>query len=96
MPKKKGTPITQETLKGDGWIITETLPERLAKKKIENRNPINNTPEDSDISLIVHAMYNTNTFAVQLPDGGLLNIVVNSMEELQAFEKAIDFYDPPF
>lgn len=96
MPKKTGTPITQETLKADGWIITETVLECLAEKKIENRNQINSTPEDSDISLIVHAMYNTNTFAVQLPDGGLLNIVVNSMEELQSFEKAIDFYDPPF
>lgn len=96
MAKKKGTAITQETLKADGWVITETVPECLAEKKIENRNPINCTPEDSDISLIVHAMYNANTFAIHLPDGGLLNFVVNSMEELQAFEKAIDFYDPPF
>jgi hypothetical protein len=41
-------------------------------------------------------MYNCETFAVILPDGGMLNFQVNSMAELQAFEKAIKFYDPPF
>lgn len=86
--------ITNEALLADGWVEVGDDPACYAEKKIENRNPIN--AEDSDISLIIHGMYNSNTFAVLLPDGGMLNFVANSMAELRAFERAISFYDPPF
>lgn len=91
---KKATPLSAEALLANGWTQTGER-DIIARKAIENRNPLNSS-DDSDIELIVHGMYNTQTFAIMLPDGGMLNFVVNSMEELQAFEKAIDFYDPPF
>ncbi|WP_276483581.1 hypothetical protein [Paraflavitalea pollutisoli] len=86
--------ITEEALLADGWTLTgdESI---VAEKVIENRNPLN-ASEDSEIKLIIHNMYNQNAFAVLLPDGGMLNFIANSMKDLQAFERAIDFYDPPF
>lgn len=90
----KITAITIDALWADGWIKTND-PVTPMQKKIENINPLN-ASEDSDIKLVIHRMYNTESFAVVLPDGGLLNFHVGSMDELKAFEKAIVFYDPPF
>lgn len=88
--------ITKETLLADGWVeIPGDDPACYAEKTIPNRNPLNASAE-SDIKLILHGMFNTHTFAVLLPDGGMLNFVANSMAELQAFERAINFYDPPY
>jgi hypothetical protein len=88
--------MTIHELRADGWTICngDQFP-IMAEKKIENRNTLN-ASKDSEIKLIIHGMYNTNTFAVLLPDGGMLNFVANSMEELHAFERAIIFYEPPF
>ena len=90
----KNKPITKDQMIKDGWVKTID-PAYLFEKSIENRNPINNS-EDSAIKLIVHGLYNTWTFAILLPDGGMLNFVANTMEELQDFESRLDFYDPPF
>lgn len=94
MEAKKYADISIEQLLNDGWVQT-TDPTTPFKKQIENRNPLN-ASEDSNIQLIIHGMYNSNNFAILLPDGGLLNFVANSMAELQQFEKAIMFFDPPF
>ena len=94
MSKKKYADISIEQLLKDGWVKQED-PVFPFKKPIENRNPLNNS-EDSDISLVLHGMYNSNTFAVLLPDGGMINFVANSMKELHEFEQKINFYDPPF
>lgn len=90
----KITAVTIDALWSDGWIKTND-PVTPMQKKIENINPLNDS-EDSDIKLVIHKMYNTESFAIVFPDGGLLNFHVGSMEELKAFEKAIVFYDPPF
>lgn len=95
MSNKKKADISPEQMEADGWVKT-TDPAYLYKKAIPNRNPINCTPEDSDICLIVHGLYNQWTFAVQFPDGGLLNFVANSMDDLKKFESMLNFYDPPF
>lgn len=86
--------ISKEKLLKAGWIETtdSCFP---VKKVIPNRNPINNS-EDSEINLVLHGMYNGWTFAVLFPDGGLLNFVANSMDELTEFEEKINFYDPSF
>lgn len=94
------TEITIDNLRVDGWQIfeKENLPglfPYLAEKKIENRNPLNDS-SDSDIKLILHRLYYPQSFAIALPDGGMLNFVANTMDQLQAFEKAINFYDPLF
>lgn len=91
---EKKIDITEEALLADGWKQTGDNAV-VAEKVIENRNPLN-ASEDSEIKLIIHNMYNQNAFAVLLPDGGMLNFVANSMEELRSFERAISFYDPPF
>jgi hypothetical protein len=75
----------------NGWVKDE-FPYYL-KKKIENRNPLNDSPEDTDIELVVHGLYNTQTFAVLFPSGAMLNFVANSKEDLIKFESMIDFYD---
>lgn len=94
MSKAKKAAITEVEMLKDGWVKTDDRV-FLFKKKIPNRNPINDS-EDSEIELVVHGMYNCWTFAIVLPDGGMLNFVANSMKELKDFENRINFYDPPF
>lgn len=92
--EKKYAAITPEEMLADGWIKSKEEPAViLFEKPIENRNPINSTPEDTDIKLIVHGFYNTWTFAVLFPNGAMLNFVANSMKELQDFENRLMFYD---
>lgn len=89
--------ITKHDLAADGWTINpDNEPSHFAEKKLPNRNPINSTPGDTDIKLVLHALYNSTTFAVELPNGALLNFVANSMEQLKAFENAITFYDAEY
>jgi hypothetical protein len=92
--KKIKSDITKELLLADGWV-EKSDPLLFAEKRIENRNPLN-ASEDTDIKLVLHGMYNDQTFAVLFPDGGMLNFSPGSMKELQAFEKAIGFYDSTF
>lgn len=95
MNEVKKADISLDQMLAAGWIKT-TDPVFLFEKEIPNRNPINNTPEDSDIKFVCHGMYNCWTFAILLPDGGLLNFVANSMKDLEFFEEHLNFYDPPF
>ena len=89
--------ITEEKMIADGWIKSKEQPAIvLFEKPIENINPINDDPEDTSIKLIVHGYYNSWTFAVLFPDGGMLNFVANTMAELQDFEKRLTFYDCPY
>lgn len=95
--KVKKAKITEEEMIADGWIKSKEEPAiYLFEKPIPNRNPINCTPEDTDIKLVVHGMYNCWTFAVMFPDGGMLNFVANSMKELKDFESRLYFYDCPY
>lgn len=87
--------ITIKSLETSGWNRTDD-PIFPMVKGIENCNPLNDNPEDSGVKLVIHRMYNKETFAVLLPTGALLNFVVKSMAELKAFENAIDFYDPEY
>lgn len=91
----KKTDLTRENLLADGWTDVNKSATTYAEKLIPNRNPIN-ASEDSNIKLILHGMYNSHTFAILLPDGGMLNFVANSMKELKEFEEKLAFYDPPF
>lgn len=94
---KKSTELqlSVDNLLANGWVKTDD-PISPFKKVLPNRNPINDTPEDSDICLIIHRYYNSQMFAVLLPDGGMLNFIANDMNELAAFENALNFYDPSF
>ena len=90
------TKITKELLIADGWVETpQHNPICMLEKKIENINPLN-ASEDTDISLIIHGMYNGTQLAIELPDGGMLNFTCKTMEQLKQFEKCILFYDAPF
>ncbi len=57
MDNKKMADISAEQMEVDGGV-KGTDPVYLYSKPIPNRNPINNTPENSDIKLIVHGLYN--------------------------------------
>lgn len=93
------TNITKEKLIEDGWVEPNDKDTKLVialEKIIENRNPINDDPEDTEIRLIIHRFYNEHRFAIRFPNGGMLNFVANSMQELKDFENKIDFYDCPY
>lgn len=92
----KLVPITQEVLIQAGWVEVKGEPGILFEKTIENRNPINDDPEDTNIKLIVHSFFNTPKLAVLFPDGGMLNFNVRSIGELNKFERQLDFYDCPY
>ena len=90
----KKAAITEEEMIADGWIKSTEQPAIfLFEKPIENRNPLNNDPDDTDIKLVLHGMYNCWTFAVLFPSGAMLNFVANSMKDLRKFESMLDFYD---
>ena len=76
----------------DGWIKTEDG----FKKEIPNRNPLNYTPEEAGIKLIIHHWFNVPKFAVLFPDGGMLDLQIKSFKHLKQVEDAIDFYNPNF
>lgn len=86
--------ITAENLIESGWVKTGDAVTPF-KKELLNRNPLN-ASEDSDIKMVVHCMYNEWTFAIALPDGGLLNLNIQNFSQLKQIENAINFYDPPF
>lgn len=86
--------ITREKLIEFGFVETDDTA-LLARKPIPNRNPLN-ASEETAIELIVHTYTGSETFGILFPDGGILNFVANSMAELEAFERAISFYDPNF
>lgn len=90
---KEGTEITNEALIAAGWKETGdgVSPLRKVLSDLEE-----NDPDDGEIALNVHWMYNVPMIALSLPDGALLNINVESMEQLEAFEKMIHSYDPPY
>lgn len=90
------TEITKELLIKNGWVEENDGMGIFMTKSLENQNPINDDPEDTDIKLILHGMYNVHTFAVLFPDGGMLNFVANSIEELNDFESRLTFYDCPY
>jgi len=81
---EKKSNITKKALLKDGWVEGKD-PVYPAKKDLPN-----------DLKLVVHRLYNCDTFAVAIPGGGFLNFQANNMKELKAFEKAIAFYDSPF
>lgn len=91
------TPITKEILLANGWIncIPGESGIRLfeMEKELENRNPLNNNPDDTDIKLILHHLLNVPKFAVLFPSGAMLNIDVGYIEDLNAFEQMVDWYD---
>lgn len=86
--------ITAEKLLDSGWKKTEDKVTPFVKK-LPNRNPLN-ASEDSGIKMVVHGMYNEWTFAICLPDGGMLNLNVQNFSQLKQIENAINFYDLPF
>lgn len=90
------TKITKELLIQNGWVESKDQIGIFMIKDIPNENPINDDPEDTDIKLILHGMYNSQTFAVLFPDGGMLNFIANSIEELTDFEHRLTFYDCPY
>lgn len=92
---RKPTLITEQQMLFNGWTKTTEDPAYLFEKRLPNRNPLN-ASMDSDIKLIIHGLYNEWRFAIVLPDGGFLNFIANTIEELNNFESKIDFYDPPF
>ena len=89
------TKITKELLSEDGWVYSDGQV-IFMEKEIPNRNPINNAKDETGISLVLHGLYNSSTFAVSFPDGGMLNFAANSMEDLKKFEQMLNFYDPNF
>lgn len=91
---KNTSTITKEQLLASGWIetIDTTFPlERNITTKDEDYNP-----DDGELKMVVHRMYNTPIIALLLPDGGLLNIAVQTIEELNDFIRKISSYDPPY
>lgn len=92
----KKTEIKKDSLIKNGWIQVKDEMGIFMTKDIPNENPINDDPEDTDIKLILHGMYNVHTFAVLFPDGGMLNFIANTIEELNDFENRLTFYDCPY
>ena len=92
------TEITKELLEQDGWIEMEG-DSRLfywMEKKLPNNNPINNDPDDTGISLVLHNDFNEPQIGILFPDGGKLNLIIEDFEHLKRIENSIAFYDCPY
>lgn len=89
--------ITKEQLLANGWVEeTDGSPVHY-KKYLVDKEHEDYDPEDGDLLMVLHSFSPGYTlFGVMLPDGGILNINPASIEELNAFEKQIIGYDPPY
>lgn len=91
---KKGTEITNESLVAAGWKEIGDGSASSLRKVLSDLE--DNDPDDGEIALVLHWMYNAPMIALSLPDGSLLNINAESMEQLEVFEKMIHSFDPPY
>ena len=79
--------ITRQQLLDNGWTeLNEEIPIYLFEKQLG----------ESQLKMVVHALYNSPVFALVLPDGGMLNIDVGTIEDLSTFTSAITSYDPNY
>jgi len=88
--------MSKETIDKDkllklGWV--EGTDPIYPMSKVLSDPEIN---EEDHLRLVVHQLEGGWMFAVSMPDGGLLNFVAHSTEELQTFEKMIHSYNPTY
>jgi hypothetical protein len=88
-------PITKEELLANGWEETNDAVFPI-KKCLSDKEHEDYDAEEGDIELVIHGMHNIWAFGLSLPDGGLVDIVVDSIEQLNMFEKMIAGYNPPY
>jgi hypothetical protein len=86
------TLISKETLIQNGWKETNDPLFPLEKDLTEREEGVD---DDGKISLVVHGMNNAWRIGLSLPDG-MVNIVAESVEELNQLEKMIASYEPNF
>jgi len=67
------------------------------KKVISVPNEENeDNDEFGDISICVSMAYNSSKIVLSLPDGSVINVFVETIEELKAFEKCIAGWEPNY
>lgn len=99
MPEQQVKPqadISQEILKSEGWTIHPypDIPFVLMEKKIENRNPLNQDPDDTEFSLqLIVGLEGQNRFVIHFPNGSDLYFIANNHDELRRIENSLDWFD---
>jgi hypothetical protein len=85
--------ITEQQLTDNGWKLTgdPIVPAKKVILKVEG-----DEDHPDNVSLLVHKYDNYTQFAIGLPDGGLLNINPESIEEVNSIEKMIASYSPAY
>lgn len=97
MSEQSISTITKEQLIDNGWEVESNGSPVHYKKDLVDKTHEWYDPEDGELSMVLHSFSPGYTlFGVMLPDGGILNINPASIEELNAFEKQIIGYDPPY
>lgn len=86
--------MTKEELINNGWIEIKNDPIFLFEKKLKNNNPFNK--DDTDISLVVHRFYNDIGIGMMLPNGGLVELNINNLNDVSILENMVLFYDGPY
>ena len=90
----KVSKITKEELLKNGWVKCEEGDNVfLFEKGLDKVNPINSDPKDTGIYLVLHRLFGSPQIAVSFPNGAMLNMFFETMDDLNKFEEQILFYD---
>lgn len=101
----KKTLISKEVLLQNGWTLTEGDAALIApiEKNItyydEDLTPEERKQQDEEsgqLCLFYQNFHNDNGFCLSIPGGGTLRLNIESMEDLNQFEKMIAGYEPVF
>lgn len=87
--------MTKEDLLSNGWVLTND-PIFPITKCLTDKEHEDYDEEDGELSLVVHYMRNIESFAISMPDGGLLDLNISSIDDLKFIEKMILGYMPNY
>jgi hypothetical protein len=75
--------------KGDGSFI-------MPMEKVISVPNEDADEDEGDLAICVTTMRNSTEICLRLPDGAVIYLNVQSIEQLKAFEKCIGCYEPPY
>mgnify|MGYP003435836453 FL=1 len=93
--------ITKESLLEYGMIETKGDESLLfpMKKVISVKNHLDEEmeeDEDGELAICITRLRNQVELCLSMPDGSILYLAPKSIEDLQAFERCIESYEPVF
>lgn len=88
--------ITKENLIGFGMIQTEGDEKLMFPMKKVISIPNEDDEDKGELAICLTRLRNQTELCLSMPDGNVLYLAPESIEDLQAFEKCIESYEPVY